>query len=69
MVTPVVPMRDDNPDKRAAVSKQQRREKADAPPWRSEEPAPVDVVSFGQNLAEIIAKAMKASSRWGRRHR
>jgi hypothetical protein len=56
-------MRNDNPDKRGTVSKQQRREDADAPPWRSEEPAPVDVARFGRNLSEIIAKAMKASSR------
>ena len=33
----------------------------------SEEPAPIDVRSFGQKLAEIIAKVLKASR--GRRGR
>lgn len=69
MVTFVVPMHNDSPDKGGSVSKQQNQQEAAAASWQSEEPALVDVVSFGQNLAEIIAKAMKASSRWTRRHR
>jgi hypothetical protein len=59
----------DTPDETGVAAEPQRREETDPPSWRSEEPAPVDVVRFGQNLAEIIARAMKASSRWGRRHR
>jgi hypothetical protein len=68
-VTSVVPMHNDSLDNgRGPVFKQQKQEEAAPPSWQSEEPAPVDFVTFGQNLAAIMAKAMKASW-WGRRHR
>jgi hypothetical protein len=39
----------------------QKEEAPDLALLLREEPAPVDVKSFGQKLSEIIAKALKAS--------
>jgi hypothetical protein len=47
----------------------QKREEPDPALQLSEAPAPIDAQSFGRKLAEIIAKAVKASSKRGRRRK
>jgi hypothetical protein len=59
-------IREKHDHKNSPPDNEQRRDEPDFEPSllslaRSLEPAPIDIVGFGKRLAEIIAKAIRAS--------
>jgi hypothetical protein len=54
-------MRETNDHKNNSSDNEQQRDELALSLVNSPEPAPIDIVAFGKRLAEIIAKAVRAS--------
>jgi hypothetical protein len=54
-------MREKNDHKNSAPDNEQQRDEPALSLVNSPEPAPINIVAFGKRLAEIIAKAVRAS--------